>query len=111
MLHLAKVPLFPQDVKVVVEVWISWPDNRKRDADNLWKEIQDLIQDSGIVKNDRQIVPRVMDWKVDRKKPREQRLKLRISEGERIPKTFMQGQTKGREPGKTYMGLRIKSEF
>lgn len=56
-------------VKVVLNIWIYWPDNRKRDSDNLMKILLDSLK--GIAfEDDRQALPRIMDFAVDQKNPR-----------------------------------------
>ena len=62
-------------MKVVVECWVYWKDNRRRDIDNLCKCINDSIQESGVIDDDRWVLFRAMDWEVDRKRPR---IELRI---------------------------------
>jgi len=55
--------------KLIMEIWIWWPDYRKRDADNILKIIQDAF--TGILyDDDKWILPRIMDWEVDKNKPR-----------------------------------------
>lgn len=62
-----KVP--GRDEKVVMRLWIFWPDRRRRDTDNTLKLLQDSL--TGILwEDDRQVLPRVMDYEVDRENPR-----------------------------------------
>lgn len=62
--------------KIVMEMNIFWPDNRKHDPDNTLKLTQDSL--NGLVYvDDRFVLPRVLDFSVDRLKPR---LELRIFE-------------------------------
>lgn len=55
--------------KVVMELRFFWPDRRRRDCDNSLKIIQDAF--SGILyDDDRWILPRVMNWDIDKERPR-----------------------------------------
>lgn len=55
--------------KVILRMWMFWPDKRRRDQDNAIKLIQDAL--NGILwDDDRQVLPRVMDFSVDRENPR-----------------------------------------
>ena len=65
LLHIT--PYLPTQ-KVVVEAFVQWPDNRRRDCDNLAKLTQDFIQESGLVADDRYLLWRVIDWMVVPKK-------------------------------------------
>ncbi len=56
--------------KVVVEVMIYWPDNRKRDADNIGKSLNDALEHAGVFDNDRWALPRYIDFAVDKENPR-----------------------------------------
>ena len=64
-LKMCRIKPYESTDKVVVEVLVTWPDNRRRDCDNLAKLTQDAIQQSGIVEDDRYLLWRVMDWKVN----------------------------------------------
>jgi len=61
-----KIPL--DRIGVTMEVF--FPDNRKRDIDNLLKLTGDAIQESGIVKNDADIWAWNVRKDLDREKPR-----------------------------------------
>ena len=55
--------------KVVLRYWIFWPDKKKRDAGNVEKVMTDSL--IGILfRDDRWVLPRAMDFSVDRKNPR-----------------------------------------
>lgn len=57
------------DRKVVVELVVYWPDNRRRDCHNLHKLLADVLE--GIVVNDdRWMLLRDMDFSIDREEPR-----------------------------------------
>lgn len=59
------------DKKVVMELFIYWPDKRRRDADNVIKIVQDSF--TGILWNDdKWVLPRIMDWNLDAETPRVQ---------------------------------------
>ena len=58
-----------KDRKIIMRVWVWFPDKRKRDADNILKILQDSL--TGIMwLDDRQVMPRVMDVGVDKQNPR-----------------------------------------
>lgn len=55
--------------KVVMELYIYWPDRRRRDADNVIKIVQDSF--TGILwDDDRHVLPRVIDYAIDKEYPR-----------------------------------------
>lgn len=55
--------------KLVAEVMIYWPTRRKRDVENVGKLLWDALE--GIVyENDRWLLPRYMDFAVDKHNPR-----------------------------------------
>lgn len=55
--------------KLVAEVMIYWPTRRKRDVENVGKLLWDALE--GIVyENDRWLLPRYMDFSVDKHNPR-----------------------------------------
>lgn len=56
--------------KVIVRLWYYWPDNRKRDTHNTLKLLLDVLESAGIYDNDKNALPQIMDWEVDRKYPR-----------------------------------------
>lgn len=55
--------------KTIVEYKVRHPDNREHDCDNLFKLIGDSIEKSGIVTNDNLLLPRCMDFTVDKENP------------------------------------------
>lgn len=55
--------------KVIVNMWVYWPDRRRRDAHNLWKLICDALEGSVCV-DDRWMLTRIIDFNVDRENPR-----------------------------------------
>lgn len=59
----------PLGVKVVMELYAFWPDERKRDMSNLHKLLPDALE--GIIyENDRYVLVSDMDFTVDTKHPR-----------------------------------------
>ncbi len=55
--------------KIIVRIWIFWPNARRRDADNAMKILLDSL--TGVLyDDDRQVMPRVMDMRIDRENPR-----------------------------------------
>ena len=51
--------------KIVVEAFAHWPDRRARDMNNYAKFIADALQLGGVVKNDKTVLWREMDYKID----------------------------------------------
>jgi crossover junction endodeoxyribonuclease RusA len=47
-----------------------FPDNRNRDTHNTFKLLFDAIEDGGLYKNDRYVLPHVEPFEVDRENPR-----------------------------------------
>lgn len=56
--------------KVVLDLWVWWPDARTHDCDNLLKALQDMLKQSGVVTNDSLFLPRWQDFDIDRHHPR-----------------------------------------
>lgn len=55
--------------KLVMELRIFWPDARRRDPDNILKILQDSLN-TVLYADDCYVMPRVMDFSVDRDNPR-----------------------------------------
>ncbi len=66
---IAKWKIPDQEKKIIMRMWIYWPDNRRRDADNQVKILQDSLTDI-LWLDDRQVLPQVMDFTVDKHHPR-----------------------------------------
>lgn len=58
-----------RDEKTVVEMWVYWPDRRRRDAHNLTKLLCDALEGS-VTKDDKWMLVRIMDFCLDRENPR-----------------------------------------
>ncbi|MBE3589992.1 MAG: RusA family crossover junction endodeoxyribonuclease [Firmicutes bacterium] len=59
----------PRGSKVRVRIWYYWPDRRRRDTHNTLKALLDALE--GIAyEDDRDALPQVMDYAVDRGNPR-----------------------------------------
>jgi crossover junction endodeoxyribonuclease RusA len=58
-----------QGVKLVMEIWVYWPDNKRRDTNNLFKLMCDAFE-GVLYDDDRYVLPRAMDYSVDKKNPR-----------------------------------------
>lgn len=66
--------------KLVAEVKIYWPTRRKRDVENVGKLLWDALE--GIVyENDQWLLPRYMDFAVDKHSPRVEIRFYRMEEG------------------------------
>jgi crossover junction endodeoxyribonuclease RusA len=59
----------PAGTWVVLDVWVWWPDQRRRDAGNLLKVLDDACI-GAIVTDDRWLLPRIQGVAVDRAAPR-----------------------------------------
>ena len=66
---ISKWKMSDREKKIIMRIWIFWPDNRRRDADNLIKLLQDSLTDI-LWQDDRQVLPRIMDFTVDKQNPR-----------------------------------------
>ncbi len=60
------VPFSNLQGKVIVEAIAHWPDQRRRDMNNYAKIICDSIEEAGIVKDDKMILWREMDFIYDK---------------------------------------------
>jgi len=61
--------IMSRDEKLVAEVMIFWPTRRKRDVENVGKLLWDALE--GIVyENDHWLLPRYMDFQMDKHNPR-----------------------------------------
>ena len=61
-LILQQVPLRQYEGKLIVEAVAHWPDRRRRDMNNYAKIICDSIEEAGIVKDDKTVLWREMDY-------------------------------------------------
>ncbi|PWI50271.1 RusA family crossover junction endodeoxyribonuclease, partial [Sulfoacidibacillus thermotolerans] len=59
----------PPNEKIILRVWIFWPDRRRRDTDNVLKLLLDALKGVAFV-DDCMVLPRVMDFGVDYERPR-----------------------------------------
>ncbi len=60
---LSKWHMPDKDKKIIMRVWIYWPDNRRRDADNLIKILQDSLTHI-LWHDDRQVLPQIIGFAV-----------------------------------------------
>lgn len=58
-----------KSTKVVMRVWIWWANNRRRDADNLFKILSDSLTGIAYI-DDCMVLPQVIDFSVDKHNPR-----------------------------------------
>ena len=68
-IKMARIPNYPPKTKVLVQSVIRWPDARRRDCDNTFKCVNDLLQSFGVVPDDSWIIPQVLDFEQSSKKP------------------------------------------
>lgn len=61
---------FPDKTKIVCELIYYFRDRRKRDTHNTFKLLFDAIETGGLYSNDMYVLPRVIDFSVDKQKPR-----------------------------------------
>ena len=61
---------FPDKTKIVCDMTYYFPDNRRRDTHNTIKLLADSIERGGLYSDDRYVLPRVIDWYIDRDRPR-----------------------------------------
>lgn len=59
----------PAGTKVVVRLWFWWPNGQRRDTHNTLKGILDSWE-GVLYEDDKDALPRIMDYGVDRKNPR-----------------------------------------
>ena len=55
--------------KVVVRLWFWWPNGQRRDTHNTLKGVLDAWE-GVLYEDDKDVLPRIMDFGVDRKNPR-----------------------------------------
>ena len=60
---------FSKKQKLVMEYWTYWPDNRIRDVHNQEKLLLDTLE-GVLYDNDKWVLPRAMDFAVDKGNPR-----------------------------------------
>jgi len=58
------------DEKVIIELYYYFPDARRRDTHNTLKILCDVLEEAGLVTDDRYLLPRVMNYEIDRQNPR-----------------------------------------
>jgi crossover junction endodeoxyribonuclease RusA len=56
--------------KVVMRLWYYFPDKRRRDTHNTLKGLLDALEEAGLYDDDKMVLPRIMDFEVDRLNPR-----------------------------------------
>lgn len=56
--------------KVIVKIWFYYPNAIKRDTHNGLKILLDALEDARIYENDKTALPHVMDYVIDRRRPR-----------------------------------------
>ncbi|ODA10526.1 RusA family crossover junction endodeoxyribonuclease [Paenibacillus polymyxa] len=56
--------------KVTVRLWFYFPDKRRRDTHNALKALLDALEDAGMYEDDKMALPQIIDFEIDRKKPR-----------------------------------------
>lgn len=61
---------FDSGRKIVCELMYYFPDNRRRDTHNTLKILLDAIEDADLFVDDRYVLPRILDWEIDREHPR-----------------------------------------
>ena len=59
----------PKGTKVIVELWVWWPDKRKRDVHNLHKLLADMLEGK-VCDDDQWMLLRDMDFDYDKGHPR-----------------------------------------
>ncbi|MFD2334646.1 RusA family crossover junction endodeoxyribonuclease [Cohnella sp. GCM10020058] len=59
-----------QEKKTIVRLWFFWPDQRRRDTHNTLKLLLDGLVKAGIYTDDKLALPQVMDYEIDRHRPR-----------------------------------------
>jgi crossover junction endodeoxyribonuclease RusA len=57
------------DKKVIVDIWVFWPDKRRRDAHNLLKLLCDSLE-GFVCKDDKMMLTRIQDFDYDKSNPR-----------------------------------------
>ena len=55
--------------KVIMRVWIWWPNAKRRDPDNIFKMLNDAIK-GVLIEDDNMILPQVIDFEIDKQNPR-----------------------------------------
>ncbi|MEV2911552.1 RusA family crossover junction endodeoxyribonuclease [Paenibacillus larvae] len=56
--------------KVIVRLWFYFPDRRRRDTHNGLKILLDALEDARFYDDDKHALPQVMDYGIDRERPR-----------------------------------------
>jgi crossover junction endodeoxyribonuclease RusA len=56
---------FPDKTKIICEMSYFFPDNIRRDAHNTIKLCLDSVERGGLYKDDRYVLPRIMDWEIE----------------------------------------------
>jgi crossover junction endodeoxyribonuclease RusA len=84
--------------KVVVDLWVYWPDRRTRDCDNLTKALQDALKKNGVVYDDNVCLPRYQDYEIDKHNPRVEVCVWPKDQGRRGFLMTGESKTRGTEP-------------
>lgn len=66
--------------KLVMELRFFWPDKHRRDCDNCLKLLSDTLEEI-LYEDDRWLLPRVIDWNIDKENPRTEVKLWRLADG------------------------------
>ena len=69
-MKLQKVEMFPEKTKIICEMTYFFKDNRRADTHNTLKLTLDSVERAGLYKDDRYVLPQILDFSVDREYPR-----------------------------------------
>lgn len=61
---------FPEKTKIVCDLKFYFRDNRRRDTHNTLKLLLDAVEVGGLYHDDMYVLPRVIDFEVDKENPR-----------------------------------------
>lgn len=56
--------------KTIVRLWYYFPDHRRRDTHNTLKILLDCLQAAQIYTDDKYAMPHIMDYQIDKERPR-----------------------------------------
>jgi crossover junction endodeoxyribonuclease RusA len=68
--YMQKNKIKTYNEKIILEIYYYFPDARKRDTHNTLKILCDTLERAGFISNDSLLLPRIMNFEIDRNNPR-----------------------------------------
>lgn len=70
-----------KEKKIIMKLWFYFPDKRRRDTHNCLKVLLDSLEGT-LYEDDKTVLPRIMDYEIDRMNPRTEIEVVLVKDGE-----------------------------